>query len=162
MPTSIPRISGRATMNKVRRVFITSLALAITLATTQTFGASTGSPGASSTSTHSGVAVARSPHHNGRNIRTFFPTNGTWFWPGPTDSREPSITVTEPITSGPSFNCTLDVPGDWAHRCPPSLFASPPDPPPPPLIPYEPGCPAKAVTVPGADGRDQTITIVRC
>ena len=31
-----------------------------------------------------------------------------------------------------------------------------------PPVPYELGCPSRAVTVPGADGKDQTITIVRC
>jgi hypothetical protein len=25
-----------------------------------------------------------------------------------------------------------------------------------------PGCPAQTVTVPGADGKDQTVTVVRC
>jgi hypothetical protein len=29
-------------------------------------------------------------------------------------------------------------------------------------VPYELGCPARSVTVPGADGKDQTINIVRC
>jgi len=29
-------------------------------------------------------------------------------------------------------------------------------------VPYELGCPAQAVTVLGTDGKDQTISIVRC
>jgi hypothetical protein len=75
---------------------------------------------------------------------------------------QPNVDVRQTITGGPSYTCTLDIPGDWAHRCPPSLFASPPEPPPLPPAPYELGCPAQTVRVPGADGKDQTINILRC
>ena len=48
-----------------------------------------------------------------------------------------------------------------AHRYPPNLFATPPEPIPPPVS-YRPGCAAQAVTVPGTDGKDQTINMIRC
>ena len=57
------------------------------------------------------------------------------------------------------FTCTYDIPWDWAHRCP--LIANPPE---PPLAPAAraPNCAPQTVTVPGSDGKDQTITMVRC
>jgi len=57
------------------------------------------------------------------------------------------------------FTCTYDIPWDWAHRCPP--IANPPE---PPLAPAAraPSCVPQNVTVPGSDGKDQTITMVRC
>jgi len=57
------------------------------------------------------------------------------------------------------FTCTYDIPWDWVHRCPP--IPNPPDVPAPPLV-RAPSCIPQAVTVPGADGKDQTITVVRC
>ena len=59
----------------------------------------------------------------------------------------------------PGFTCTYDIPWDWAHRCPPI-----PTPPEPPLAPAAraPSCVPQNVTVPGSDGKDQTITMVRC
>ena len=59
----------------------------------------------------------------------------------------------------PSFTCTYDIPWDWAHRCPPI-----PNPPEPPLAPAARAlsCVPQSVTVPGAGGKDQTITMVRC
>ncbi len=59
----------------------------------------------------------------------------------------------------PAFTCTYDIPWDWAHRCPP--IAAPAE---PPLAPAAraPSCVPQSVTVPGSDGKDQTITMVRC
>jgi hypothetical protein len=159
-------------MSKLSTAFITTFGttfgLAIALAAGQALAASVGAPGASAPSVraaHSGShpSVMRSPHRNGRHRGAFFPTTGGWYWgPSEPSNGEPNVGVTETVVGGPSYTCTLDIPWDWPHRCPPSLFASPPEPPPPPIIPYERGCPAQSVTVPGADGKDQTITIVRC
>ena len=57
------------------------------------------------------------------------------------------------------FTCTYDIPWDWAHRCPP--MGNPPE---APLAPAAraPSCVPQTVTVPGSDGKDQTITMVRC
>lgn len=150
-------------MNKAYVAFITSLSLAIGLASNQAFGAGapTAAPSASSPSVRSGVHPGMRPsHHNRGNTGAFFP--GWGWWPSGPSNIQPNIDVMPTITGGPSYRCTLDIPADWAHQCPPSLFASPPEPPPPPPVPYELGCPAQTMTVPGADGRDQTISIVRC
>ena len=57
------------------------------------------------------------------------------------------------------FTCTFDIPWDLAHRGPPI-----PNPPEPPLAPAAraQSCVPQTVTVPGSDGKDQTITMVRC
>jgi hypothetical protein len=41
------------------------------------------------------------------------------------------------------------------------FFESAPQPPSPPMA-YAPGCARQTVTVPGADGKDQTVNVVRC
>jgi hypothetical protein len=163
MPISILRTGGRATMNKACMAFITSLGVTIAVASSQALGAPPAASGGGAASAHSGGRPSIAPHHNGRNARGLFPSTGGWYWwpSGPSNS-QPNVDVRQIITGGPSYTCTLDIPGDWAHRCPPSLFASPPEPPPPPPVPYELGCPAQTMTVPGADGKDQTINIVRC
>ena len=57
------------------------------------------------------------------------------------------------------FTCTYDIPWDWVHRCPPVF--SPPNPPAPSIV-RTPSCLPQTVTVPGADGKDQTVTVLRC
>lgn len=163
MPACIIRTCGRAMMNKASRAFMTSLGVTIALAASQAFGAPPAPSGGGAASAHSGARPSVAPHHHGRNARGFFSSPGGWYWsPSAPSNGQPNVDVRQIITGGPSYTCTLDIPGDWAHRCPPSLFASPPEPPPPPPVPYELGCPAQSVTVPGADGKDQTIKIVRC
>ena len=139
------------------------LSLGATVLTSHAFGGPRPANAVISASTHSTVhpSVARSPnHHNRRNVGNFFPATGGFFW----DS-QPGEVIAPPL-SGPisdDFNYTYkyDVPWDWAHRYPPGFFGSPPAPPAPPVS-YTPGCPAQTVTVPGADGKDQTVTVVRC
>jgi len=55
------------------------------------------------------------------------------------------------------FTCTYDIPWDWVHRCPP--FAASPD---SVSSSRVPGCHAEDVTVATRDGRDRTVTIIRC
>jgi hypothetical protein len=163
-------------MYKVCAVFITSLSVALTLTSNQAFaqsGVQRGARGGVSASTHS---VFRSHHlhnqhvlHNRRNAffqrnrrNAFFPGTGGFFWEP--SNAVPNVEVTQPI--GPlsndfTYTYKYDVPWDWAHRYPPSFFESPPEPPAPPVF-YRPGCAAQTVTAPGADGKDQTITMVRC
>ena len=68
-----------------------------------------------------------------------------------------NVDVYRPIAG--DFTCTYNIPWDWVHRCPPVV--SPPAPPPSPIV-RTPGCLPQAVTVPGADGKDQIVSIVRC
>lgn len=58
------------------------------------------------------------------------------------------------------YTCTLDIPWDWVHRCPP--LGPSRTPPPPVAVPYSPPCPAQTVTVPGRYGQERTVSIVRC
>ena len=153
-------------MNKVYAVLIMSCGA--TVAASHAFGG----PGTAhargvSAATHSTAhpSLARLPNRlHRRNEGNFFPATGGFFW----DS-EPSEGIT-PSESGPpsgpvsgdiNYTYKYDVPWDWAHRYPPGFFGSPPASP-APAVSYTPGCPAQTVTVPGADGKDQTVTVVRC
>jgi len=75
---SILLIGGRAVMSKVYTGFITSLSVAIALASNQAFAAPTAAPGGSPASVRSGSHPTNTrPSHNiGRNTGAFFP----WLW----------------------------------------------------------------------------------
>jgi hypothetical protein len=152
-------------MCKVRAAFIMSIGVALALASNQALGQSGAVRVGNAASIHSNFhpSVNRAIHHRiVRNRRDFFPTTGGFFW-GPSNA-VPNAELAQPVgpVSG-DFNYTYkyDVPWDWAHRYPPSFFATPPEPPAPPVA-FRPGCAAQAVTVPGTDGKDQTISMVRC
>ena len=170
MLAAILRIGGRAMTNKAYMVFVTSLSVTIALASHQAFGGGQQQhlveallPPIRCSSINRAIAASQWTKHRSFLLLLSFLLAGGWFWsPSGQSNSQPNVDVRQIITGGPSYTCTLDIPGDWAHRCPPSLFASPPEPPPPPPVPYELGCPAQAVTVPGGDGKDQTIKIVRC
>ena len=158
------RISGRAMMYKVCAAFTMSISVVLVLASSQALGQSGAAQGGSSASMHSTShpSVTRSPHQRiRRNEGAFFPTTGSFFW-GPSNG-VPNVEVAPTGSISGDFNYTYknDFPWDWAHRYPPSLFAAPPEPTPPPVS-YRPGCAAQTVTVPGADGKDQTINMMRC
>jgi len=152
-------------MYKVRAAFIMSISVVLALASNQALGQLGAARGGSSASTHSTIhpSVSRALHHRiARNRGAFLPTTGGFFW-GPSNG-VPNVEVAQPGASmSGDFNYTYkyDVPWDWAHRYPPSFFASPPEPLAPPVA-FQPGCAAQTVTVPGADGKDQTINMVRC
>jgi hypothetical protein len=153
------RIGWRAMMRQVCATFIASLSVAFILASNQAFGqlraaAPNGSPPSTHSSGHHGAL------HHRRNIGTFFPAVGGFFG-GPFNGQpNVNLDVRQTITDG-IYTCTYDIPWDWVHRCPPSFFASPPVPPPPPVA-FRPGCSGQTVTVPGADGKDQTVNMLRC
>jgi|SRR5262245_43687 len=140
--------------SRVYTAFITFLGVAITLASNQAFGQL-------SAAAPSGPPAMPSARHNvapHRNIGTFFPAAGGVFG-GPFNSQPNlNLDVRQTITDG-IYTCTYDIPWDWVHRCPPIVSA--PVPPPPPVV-LAPGCRPQAVTAPGPDGKDQTITMVRC
>jgi hypothetical protein len=145
---------------KLYAAFIASLSVALTLASNNTFGASMATHGGRSASTHSTVhpSVARTrQHHRGRNAWDLWPAVGGFIYGAA--NGEPEVGVTEPTSGDVHYTCTLDIPADYVHRCP-----SPPEPPPAPyvIMPYELGCPAQHVTVPMGDGKEQTVSIVRC
>ena len=152
-------------MYKVYAAFLMSLGLALALVSDQAFG---GPRGGVSASPHSSFhrSFARF-HHLGRRRGDFFP--GDFFWGGPYGDQLNGDVV--PPISGPigpasndiNYTYKQDIPWDWAHRFPPGYFGSPAQPSSSaPAMAYVPGCARQTVTVPGADGKDQTVNVVRC
>jgi hypothetical protein len=107
------------------------------------------------TSTHSisHPSVAQS-------LRRFRRRNAEALWPavddsfyGPSDGGSP-VDVTQPTSGDVHYTNTYDVPWDWAHRFPPLVAPS--------ERPYVPSCPTENVTVPGHNGKEQTVSVTRC
>jgi hypothetical protein len=147
---------------KMCAVFIASLGVALALASSGSFGRSGAANAGRSASTHSTShrSVARSLlHHHGRNTGAFWPAAGGFFYNPP--NGEQNVDITQPQLGDVHYTCTYDIPWDWAHRCPAIVGSS--EPPSAPVVrPYVPGCPAQTVTVPMGDGKEQTVSIVRC
>lgn len=82
--------------------------------------------------------------------------DGAIFWPGVNgDDYGPSFD--QPLGDGapPSGYTSNDVlPWDWVHRFPPMVARSD--------RPYVSSCPQETVTVPGRDGKEQTVNVMRC
>jgi hypothetical protein len=156
-------------MYKLYAAFLMSLGIALALASSQAFGGSRAVRSGVSASMHSTAfhrSFARS-HRFGRHRGDFFP--GDFFWGGPYGDQfngEVAPPISGPI--GPTSNelnytYKQDIPWDWAHRFPPGYFGSTPESSSPaPAVAYVPGCAKQTVTVPGADGKDQTVNVVRC
>jgi hypothetical protein len=93
--------------------------------------------------------------HNKNNAATFWPGTGGFFLGG--SAAEVAADHTQPISGDFHYTYTYDVPWDAVHRYPNPVM---------PTVsvvrPYSPGCPAQSVAVPMADGKEQTINIVRC
>jgi hypothetical protein len=90
-------------------------------------------------------------HHRRNNVGTFWPGAGGFFY-GP--NGEPITDAAQPASGDIRYTYTYDVPWDWAHRYPPAVIPSD--------RPYVSSCPAESVTVPGRDGGERTVSIVRC
>jgi hypothetical protein len=140
-------------MDRMYRVFIASLGVAtIILLPSETFAAAGPAHGAGSRHPGFRPLASRSLHHHGRNAAGVF-------WPGDEGYYGPSggegeVGVAQPGTADIHHTYTYDVPWDWAHRYPPAVAPSD--------RAYVPECPSQTVTVPGHDGTDQTVNIVRC
>jgi hypothetical protein len=89
-------------------------------------------------------------HHRRHNA--FWPVVGDSFY-GPTGG-EPVTDVAPSASGDVHYTYTHDVPWDWAHRYPPAVAPSD--------RPYVSSCPAETVTVPGRDGQEQTVNVIRC
>ena len=135
-------------------VVVSLSAVTLMLAPSETFA---GASGAAVRGPIASRAIAHRPQvqrfHHPRHKSTFL-------WPGGGFFDEPS-SVSEPFVAGtpaPSndvrYTYTYDVPWDWAHRYPPDVVPSD--------RPYVQSCPTEAVTVPGSDGGEQTVNIMRC
>jgi hypothetical protein len=145
----------RAMTYRMYGAFIASLsAIALMLAANETFAASgTGARGgftAAHSISHRSLAHSLRRHQRGNAI--FWPTDNGYF-DGSSDGA-PLADVTQPTSGDIHYTTTYDVPWDWAHRLPPDVTPS--------NRPYVPSCPTEAVTVPGHNGREQTVSVTRC
>jgi hypothetical protein len=130
-------------------------AIALMLAANETFAASGIGHRGGFASTHSisHRSVAQS-------LRRFQRRNAAILWPAEGDDfygssyGEPGANVAQPTSGDIHYTNTYDVPWDWAHRFPPNVAPSD--------RPYVPSCPTEAVTVPGRDGKEQTVSVTRC
>ena len=145
----------RAMTYRMYGTFVASLSvLALMLAANEASARSGGAPRGAFASTHSmsRPLVAHSLRHHRRNNvgapgrATGVSTTGLE-WRTPPDG-------TQPTSGDAHYTYTYDVPWDWAHRYPPDVTPSD--------RPYVPSCPSEAVTVPGRDGKEQTVNVMRC
>jgi hypothetical protein len=140
---------------RIYGALIAPLSVAVlVLAANDTFARSAqATPRAGIASTH---AMPRAPgiRHQRRN---------QVFWPGvaaydngPLSYGEQPVAadVNQTVKGDIRYTHTQDVPWDWPHRFPPMVAPSD--------RPYVQSCNAEAVTVPGRNGQERTVNIMRC
>lgn len=137
------------------RALVASLSVAaLMLAANETFARSAGAQRGAFASPHGNFHSPgnRAFRHHRRN-------DGAIFWPG-VDGYDYGPTGGEPLVEAapPSGDTrttyTYDVPWDWVHRYPPMVARSD--------RPYVSSCPEESVTVPGHDGKERTVNVMRC
>jgi hypothetical protein len=90
--------------------------------------------------------------HRRHAVASFWPAvDGSFYAPG---YGEPVADATPPGSNDVHYTYTRDVPWDWAHRYPPAVAPSD--------RPYVSTCPAESVTVPGRNGGEHTVNVIRC
>ncbi|HET7889283.1 MAG TPA: hypothetical protein VFL62_23890 [Bradyrhizobium sp.] len=120
-------------------------AIALTVATTETYAASRGAH----FSSHRLAGHAFRHHHRGQD--GFVWADGGYFY-GPTGD---AVVDGAPLTGEiRNSNASDDIPWDWAHRYPPLLGPS--------GRPYVSSCGAETVTVPDGRGGTGQVNITRC
>jgi hypothetical protein len=143
--------------NRMYGAFIAFLSAgALMIAATETFARSGVSTRGGFTSTHSmsHPSVAQSlGRYRRKNLGTLWPAVGDDFY-GYGLSDGSTVDATQPTSGDVHYTNTYDVPWDWAHRFPPMVAPSD--------RPYVPSCPTEAVTVPGRNGTNQTVSVTRC
>jgi hypothetical protein len=140
---------------KVAAVFAMFLSASLSLAFNQAFAQSGPAHHSANFAKHS--PHHRFPHHDHRRSKGLF--GGFWGVPDYEFGMDADAPTHPPTVYEPRYTCTYDIPWDWVHRCPP--VAAYPEAPSEPVV-RGPGCVRQVVTVPGADGKDQTINMVRC
>ena len=144
----------RAMTSKMFGALVASLSVvALLLGANETFARSGAARSGVFNPAHSTPHPQAAFRHHRRN-------NAAILWPGVAgydyapSNGEPLVDVTPPTSGDVHYTYTQDVPWDWAHRYPPAVTPS--------ERAYVPSCPAENVTVPGRDGREQTISVMRC
>jgi hypothetical protein len=133
--------------SKINSALIVSLsAIALVLATSETFAASRSARGAFASAHRPGTHSFR---HDRRSQGTigWFGDDGAYYGPNGEE-------LAPPISGGASYSDTNDIPWDWAHRYPPAVLPS--------ARPYVSSCGAETVTVPDGRGGNGQVNIVRC
>jgi len=129
-------------------------AVALMLAASETSARSGSAHRAGVASRHSTAhqSFAHALRHHRRNDQgTVWPAYGDYSF-GPTG--EPTADFTQPLPGDIRNTQAYDIPWDWAHRYPPMVTPS--------ARPYVPSCPSETVKVPGHNGEEQTVSIMRC
>jgi len=146
----------RAMTRKSYGALAASLSVAaLLLAANPTFARSGAAHGGALASAHpiSRPQAAQAFRHHRRN-------NAAIFWPGVAgydygpSNGEPLADVPPPASGDVHYTYTQDVPWDWAHRYPPAVTPS--------ERAYVPSCPAENVTVLDRNGKEQTVSVMRC
>lgn len=134
--------------SKINSALIMSLsAVALVLATSETFAGSRSARGAFASAHRPGTHF--SPHdRRSRGSIGWFGDDGAYYGPNGEELTPP------PISGGARYGDTNDIPWDWAHRYPPIVTPS--------ERAYIPSCPTAVVTVPGHDGTRQTVNVTQC
>ena len=146
---------GTAMTNTMHSAFIASIgAMALMFAASETSARSGAVQGASVAAARAMVhpatpAIVRSFRHHRRGF--IGPAVGGFLY-GPDGA--PLVDVTQPPSNDYRYTYTYDVPWDWAHRYPPNVVPSD--------RPYVSTCGSETVTVPGRDGTEQTVNVMRC
>ena len=133
--------------SKINSALIVSLsAIALVLATSETFAASRSARGAFASAHRPGTHFS---HHDrrARGGLGWFGDDGAYYGPNGEE-------LTPPAAGGPLYSDTNDFPWDWAHRYPPAVVPS--------GRPYVSTCGAETVTVPDGRGGNGQVNIGRC
>jgi hypothetical protein len=141
--------------NKMYGALVASLSVAaLMLAANETFAgpavAHRGSFASTRTAFHP-PAIRSLRHHRMNNAGIFWPGVGGYDYEP--SGGEPPVGAAPP-SGDTHYTYTYDVPWDWAHRYPPTVTPSD--------RPYVSSCPEETVKVPGRDGNEQTVNVMRC
>jgi hypothetical protein len=137
----------RAMRSKINKALIVSAsAIALVLATGETFAASRSARGAFASAHRPGGHFS---HHDRRQRAAigWFGDDGVYYGPNGEE-------LAPPTSGGARTSDTNDIPWDWAHRYPPAVVPS--------GRPYVSSCGAETVTVPDGRGGNGQVNIVRC
>ena len=137
------------------RAIIGPLSVAVLVfAANNTFAqGSHGIPRAGVAPAHSGLRAPAVGHHRRSHPGAFWPATGGAFY-GPSYGEPMAAEINQSIRGDIRYTYTQDVPWDWPHRFPPMVAPSD--------RPYVQSCPSETVTVPGRNGKDRTVNIMRC
>jgi hypothetical protein len=153
----------RIMMSRSHKAVLASLgAAAVLLVVPESFARSGGAVATAVTAAPHAVAHPRPPigpvgrFNRRNNAFVYWPGGGGFFYdnaPYNYNYGQPFDNV-QPQPSDVRYTYTYDVPWDWTHRFPPNVTPSD--------RPYVPSCPSETVTVPGRDGGEHTVNIMRC